>query len=110
VGHHRWRRAAGCQPVIACVGLSRILPPLVELRVRSRVFRWYAHLRAVEQALERPAPALDRLRAEIERIDGQAERIGVPLSCTHELYELRELRSHIHLVRKRLLDHATVGH
>ena len=92
-------------PLVAVmIPLSRILPPLVELRVRSRVFRWYAHLRAVERALERPAPALDRLQAEIERIDGQVERIGVPLSYTHELYELR---SHIDLVRKRLLDRAT---
>ncbi len=94
-------------PLVAVmIPLSRILPPLVELRVRSRVFRWYAHLRAVEEALERPAPALDRLRAEIERIDGQVERVGVPLSYTHELYELR---SHIDLVRKRILDRATVG-
>jgi TRAP-type uncharacterized transport system substrate-binding protein len=87
------------------IPLSRVLPPLVELRVRSRVFRWYAHLRAVEQALERPAPALDRLRAEIERIDGQVERVGMPLSYTHELYELR---SHIELVRKRILDRTSV--
>jgi TRAP-type uncharacterized transport system substrate-binding protein len=94
-------------PLVAVmIPLSRILPPLVELRVRSRVFRWYAHLRAVEEALERPAPALDRLRSEIERIDAQVERIGVPLSYTHELYELR---SHIDLVRKRLLDRATVA-
>jgi TRAP-type uncharacterized transport system substrate-binding protein len=92
-------------PLVAVmIPLSRILPPLVELRVRSRVFRWYAHLRAVERALERPAPTLERLQAEIERIDGQVERIGVPLSYTHELYELR---SHIDLVRKRLLDRAT---
>jgi hypothetical protein len=87
------------------IPLSRVLPPLVELRVRSRVYRWYAHLRAVEQALERPAPALDRLRAEIERIDGQVERVGMPLSYTHELYELR---SHIELVRKRILDRTSV--
>jgi TRAP-type uncharacterized transport system substrate-binding protein len=94
-------------PLVAVmIPLSRILPPLVELRVRSRVFRWYAHLRAVERALERPAPALDRLQAEIERIDAQVERVGVPLSYTHELYELR---SHIELVRKRLIDRAAVG-
>lgn len=88
-------------PLLAVmIPLSRVLPPLVELRVRSRVFRWYAHLRAVEGALEAPAPDHRSLRRELERIEAQVERIGVPLAYTHELYELR---SHIHLVRKRLL-------
>ena len=89
-------------PLVAVmIPLSRVLPPLVEQRVRSRVYRWYAHLRAVEHALEGPAPALDGLLAELERIDAQAERIGVPLSYTHELYALR---SHIQLVHRRILD------
>ena len=30
------------------IPLSRILPPLYEMRVRSRVFKWYGWLRAVE--------------------------------------------------------------
>lgn len=84
----------------AMVPLSRILPPLVQLRVRSRVFRWYAHLRALEQSLEQPDADLPALQAELERIDAQVEHIGLPLSYTNELYDLR---GHIHLVRKRLL-------
>ncbi|WP_425258526.1 TAXI family TRAP transporter solute-binding subunit [Rubrivivax sp. RP6-9] len=87
----------------ALLPLSRIVPPLVELRVRSRVFRWYANLRAVEQALEHAAPdaaELRRLQAELDRLDTQTEHIGVPLSYTNELYDLR---AHIHLVRKRVL-------
>jgi hypothetical protein len=32
--------------------LSRIVPPLYVWQVRSRVYRWYGQLRAVEQALE----------------------------------------------------------
>ncbi|HEY6134226.1 MAG TPA: TAXI family TRAP transporter solute-binding subunit [Rubrivivax sp.] len=87
----------------AAIPLSRVVPPLVTLRVRSRVFRWYSHLRAVESALEQPAPDLTQLRAELERIDAQTERIQMPLAYTHELYELR---SHIQLVRKRLLARA----
>jgi len=89
-------------PLLAVmIPLSRVLPPLVELRLRSRVFRWYAHLREIEQEIEadggqdRPA-----LRERLEQIDRQVERIGLPLAYTHELYELR---GHIHLVRKRLL-------
>jgi hypothetical protein len=72
----------------------------VTLRLRSRVYRWYANLRSVEQALEQPEPDLAQLHAELERIDAQTEHIGLPLSFTNELYDLR---AHIHLVRKRLL-------
>lgn len=79
--------------------LSRVLPPLVELRLRSRVFRWYANLRQIEQSLEKPGADLGALRDELERLDAQTERIGVPLSYANELYDLR---GHIHLVRKRI--------
>jgi TRAP-type uncharacterized transport system substrate-binding protein len=83
--------------------LSRLLPPLVELRVRSRVFRWYAHLREVERAIERPGAEVQQALDELARIEAQVERIGVPLSYTHELYTLR---SHIQLVRRRALARA----
>lgn len=79
--------------------LSRVLPPLVELRLRSRVFRWYADLRAVEQAVDSPRAGLDELNAELDRIDAQLERLGVPLAYANELYQLR---SHVNLVRRRL--------
>ena len=85
----------------AMLPLSRIVPPLVTLRLRSRVYRWYAHLRAVEQALDKPGADLAGLRAQIESLDTQTEHIGVPLSFTNELYDLR---GHIHLVRKRILS------
>ncbi len=84
----------------ALLPLSRIVPPLVTLSLRSRIYRWYANLRAIEQALEAPGADLPALRAEIERLDAQTEQIGVPLSFTNELYDLR---AHIHLVRKRIL-------
>lgn len=87
--------------------LSRVLPPLVTLRLRSRVFRWYAHLRALEAALERPDADLPKLRDALERLDHQTEHIGVPLAFAHELYDLRQ---HIHGVRKRLLLRLSGGH
>lgn len=83
----------------ALLPLSRILPPLVQMRLRSRVYRWYAHLRAIERALEAPGADLAALRARLEDLDAQTENIGVPLSYTNELYDLR---GHIHMVRKRL--------
>jgi TRAP-type uncharacterized transport system substrate-binding protein len=89
-------------PLLAvALPLSRVLPPLVTLRLRSRVFRWYAHLREIEGAIEQPGADCPALREALEKLDVQTERIGVPLSYAHELYDLRE---HIHLVRKRLLQ------
>ncbi len=83
----------------AMLPLSRIVPPLVTMRLRSRVYRWYANLRAIEQELERAEPDYEALRDELKRLDALTDRIGVPLSFTHELYELR---AHIQLVRRRL--------
>jgi hypothetical protein len=79
--------------------LSRVVPPLVTLGLRSRVYRWYANLRAIERALEAPGGDARHLLTELDRLDAKVERIGLPLSFTHELYELR---AHIHGVRKRI--------
>lgn len=87
----------------AIIPLSRVLPPLLAMRFRSRVYRWYANLRELEQAIERQDAEFGRLHAELDRIDAQIARIGLPLAYTGELYDLR---SHVQLVRKRLLTRA----
>jgi hypothetical protein len=79
--------------------LARVLPPLITLRLRSRVYRWYAHLRTLEAELDGPGADLASLAERLERLDRQTEKIGVPLAYAHELYDLR---AHIHGVRKRL--------
>ncbi len=83
--------------VAVLIPLSRVVPPLIELRIRSRVFRWYAQLREIEAATgARPAPALI---AELDAIESKVAHIEVPLSYTDELYALK---SHIQFVRRRL--------
>lgn len=83
--------------VAVMLPLSRVLPPIYEMRIRSRVFRWYAQLRAVEEAQgSRP---LDSLLKELDDIDQKVGQVRVPLSYADELYALR---SHIQLVRRRL--------
>ena len=83
--------------------LSRVVPPLYEFRVRSRVFRWYAQLRAIEDQVTSAVAPEDRfrLRARLDELDARVERVTVPLSYADELYSLR---SHIELVRGRLRD------
>jgi len=85
--------------VAILIPLSRVLPPLYEFRVRSRVFRWYAQLRAVEEAQSK-RPAEELLR-ELDAIEQRVENVAVPLSYADELYALR---SHIQMVRARLAN------
>ncbi len=77
--------------------LSRILPPLYTFRVRSRIFRWYAQLRDIEQRID--GHESHALMQELQALERHAERVTVPLSYTDELYALR---SNIALVRKKL--------
>ena len=78
--------------------LSRVLPPLYQFRIRSRIFRWYAQLRSVEDDIGKRQSA--ELLDELNDIDQRVEHIAVPLSYADELYSLR---SHIQMVRRRLL-------
>ncbi len=83
--------------VAVLLPLSRIVPPLVELRIRSRVFRWYAQLRQIESDV-RTRPAQELLDG-LDEIEHKVNAIQVPLSYTDELYALK---SHIQMVRRRL--------
>ena len=83
--------------VAVLIPLARVLPPLYEFRIRSRVFRWYAQLRAVESALGQRSNAV--LLAELDQIESHVGQISMPLSYTDELYALR---GHIQMVRRRL--------
>ena len=83
--------------VAVLIPLTRVVPPLVEMRIRSRVFRWYGQMRAIEGATgQQPAAAL---LAELDDIETKVAQIQVPLSYTDELYALK---SHIQFVRRRL--------
>jgi hypothetical protein len=83
--------------VAVLIPLGRVVPPLYQFRIRSRVFRWYGQLRALEDAIgQRPA---DELSRELDSIEARVGQVSVPLSYADELYALR---SHIAMVRLRL--------
>jgi TRAP transporter TAXI family solute receptor len=86
------------------IPLSKIVPPIYVWRVRSRVYRWYGELRAVEQALEAAGPegregVRDELLHRLDDIEERVNRISIPLAYADELYRLR---SHINFVRERV--------
>lgn len=85
--------------IAVLIPLARVVPPLYEFRIRSRIFRWYRQLREIEDALRTKATSSDELLNDLNTLDAKAQSIAVPLSYADELYALR---SHIRLVRERL--------
>ena len=85
--------------VAVLIPLSRLLPPLYEFRVRSRIFRWYRNLRQIEADLQERDASREDLLAALDKLERRAFAVTVPLSYADELYALRQ---HIDLVRARL--------
>lgn len=84
--------------------LSKIIPPLYVWRVRSRIYRWYGQLRAVEHVLDEASPEQRQQIAQqqlqrLNEIESKVNHISIPLAYAEELYGLR---SHIQFVRKRV--------
>ena len=79
---------AGGLIIALVLPLSRIVPPLYTLRMRSRVFRWYAELRHIE-ARAQDGEAHDNLHQELQALAATVNAIEVPLAYTDELYALR---------------------
>ncbi|MEO8544788.1 MAG: TAXI family TRAP transporter solute-binding subunit [Burkholderiaceae bacterium] len=79
--------------------LSRIVPPLYEFRIRSRVFRWYAQLRDIEDRVGDGNDAMPDLLLELDQLEARVGKVVIPLSHADELYALR---NHIDLIRQKL--------
>ena len=79
--------------------LSRIVPPLYQLRVRSRVFRWYGRLREIENDMTSGHVPTTDLALALDALEAQVLKVSVPLAYADELYALR---NHIQMVRGRL--------
>lgn len=74
--------------------LFKAIGPIYQWRIRARIYRWYKHLREIDQLLYKGKLPSD-LDAEIlrlERLEDELARVEVPLSYSSELYEL-----HMHL-------------
>jgi TRAP-type uncharacterized transport system substrate-binding protein len=87
--------------VVIVIPAIRIVPPLYRWRVRSRIYRWYGALMALERdMLADPEP--ERAQEILKRLDDIQEAVNnlrTPLAFADQLYVLRE---HISGVRNRL--------
>ncbi|MDR3427507.1 TAXI family TRAP transporter solute-binding subunit [Silvimonas sp.] len=79
----------------------RVLPALYRWRVRSRIYRWYGLLIAIErEALEHVTDEeRDRLVKDLDHIDESVNQLKMPLAYADAFYVLRE---HVGFVRSRL--------
>ncbi|HVY04755.1 MAG TPA: TAXI family TRAP transporter solute-binding subunit [Burkholderiales bacterium] len=93
--------------VVVIIPALRLVPVIYRWRVRSRVYRWYGVLMAIERDIFSSPTAEEKkeIMKRIDRVEEAVNRIKMPLSFADQLFVLR---SHINMVRDRLaLDIAT---
>ncbi|NYH18480.1 TAXI family TRAP transporter solute-binding subunit [Paraburkholderia bryophila] len=87
--------------IVLLVPALRLVPSLYAWRVKSRIYRWYGALIAIERSALSEYSATERASL-IERLDAIEESVNglkMPLAYADQFYVLRE---HIGFVRQRL--------
>jgi hypothetical protein len=89
--------------VVVIIPAMRLVPVIYRWRIRSRVYRWYGVLMAIERDIfAGPTEAQkEELLKRIDRVEEAVNRIKMPLSFADQLFVLR---SHVSMVRDRLLN------
>jgi TRAP-type uncharacterized transport system substrate-binding protein len=94
--------------VVVLIPGLRLVPALYAWRVKSRIYRWYGALIALERAAMNDTSESERA-ALLDKLDGIEEavnRLKMPLAYADQFYVLRE---HIGFVRNRLAKNATTA-
>lgn len=83
------------------IPLMRIAPPAYRWQVKRKIYRWYKHLRRLEDQLwvAKDAKAKALLLERLDKMQREVGRVGVPLSYADQLYHLR---LHIEFLRQRV--------
>lgn len=88
--------------VVVLIPGAKLIPSLYEWRVKSRIYRWYGALIAIERsALDDTATDEERAASfgKLVEIEAAVNRLKMPLAYADQFYVLRE---HIGFVRARL--------
>ncbi|WP_233862381.1 TAXI family TRAP transporter solute-binding subunit [Paraburkholderia adhaesiva] len=86
--------------IVVLIPGMRLVPSLYAWRVKSRIYRWYGSLIALERAaMADPSPAeRHKLLHELDTIEDSVNGMKMPLAYADQFYVLRE---HIGFVRQR---------
>ena len=91
--------------VVILIPAVRLIPTLYRWRMRSRIYKWYGSLMAIEHdMLDDPTPARkEEIRKRLDDIQEAVNNLHPPVAFADQLYVLRE---HIGGVRNRLVGQA----
>lgn len=83
--------------------LFKIAGPVYRWRIRARIYRWYRYLRDIDKQFNQDTSAqhIDAEILRLEALQSELAKVEVPLSYTHELYELH---LHVRFVIRRLQE------
>lgn len=92
--------------VVLLFPLFKIMPIAYRWRMRSKIYRWYSKLEAVDpKTHQKELPEhVDDYLLRLDMIEEQVSNVSVPLAYSEELYALR---LHIGMLRQALLDFRT---
>jgi hypothetical protein len=87
--------------VVVIIPTLRLVPVIYRWRVRSRIYRWYGVLIAIERdSFSDPTPEQKQeILRRVDRVEHAVNQIKTPLSFADQLFVLR---SHVNMVRDRL--------
>ncbi len=87
--------------LIVIVPATRMVAPLYQWRMRSRIYRWYGALMTLERAMLAHPDQTERedLFKQLETIENSVNSLILPLAFADQQYVLRE---HIAMVRARM--------
>ena len=81
--------------------LFKIMPLIYKWRMRSRIYRWYSELKAVDPEIQKDfeVDRLEEYLAKLNKVEKQVSNISIPPAYTEGLYDLR---LHIEMLRNKL--------
>jgi TRAP-type uncharacterized transport system substrate-binding protein len=87
--------------LVVIVPATRLAPALYRWRIRSRIYRWYGALMAIEREMrgERTPEQKEKVRERLDAISRAVSELRTPPSFADQLYVLRD---HVAAVRRRL--------
>jgi TRAP transporter TAXI family solute receptor len=87
--------------ILLLLPIFKLLPPVYRWRMRSKIYRWYARLEAldVQITIDKASADIGELLQRLDELEKSVTHVSVPLAFREELYDMR---LHIEMLRNKL--------